>query len=122
MRFVGRIVENLDIQELRGVVETRDSVNQALDDVALIVNGELDGDTRPGSDRGRRGRNVFRVLIVIVDQPVAMQAVKRENAQHQEVGNHHHHVEGIGVIDARKRPVGELVPVMAERTLLREEE
>jgi hypothetical protein len=43
-----------------------------------------------------------------------METVNREDEKHEEVGNHHREVEGIGVIDAGKGLVGELVPVMAE--------
>ena len=41
---VGGVVEDLDLEEVGGVGEAAGGVDEALDDVPLVVDGELDGD------------------------------------------------------------------------------
>ena len=48
--IVGGVVEDLDLEEVAGVGEPAGSVDEALDDVLFVVNGELDGDG--GAGRG----------------------------------------------------------------------
>ena len=72
LSFVGGVVEDLHVEQLGRVIETGDGFDQALDDVPLIINGKLNGDARPLGDRRRRGRNIFGVLVIIVDQPVTV--------------------------------------------------
>jgi len=115
--FVGGIVEDLHVKEFAWVVETRDGFDKALNDVAFIENGKLNGDARPLFDFGRRAGNVFAVLVVVVDEPISMEAVASEDDEDDEVGNHHREVEGVSVVHARKGAIGELVPVPAHTTL-----
>ena len=61
--------------------------------------------------------DVLAVFIVVIHQPVAVQAVHGQNDQHDEVGDHHGQVEGVGVVDAGEGPVGQLVPVVADGIL-----
>ena len=49
-----------------------------------------------------------------------MQPINRQDKEDDEIGNHHREVEGVGVVDASERRVGNLVPVMADRILCRE--
>ncbi len=120
--FVGGVVENLDIEELARIVETRHGFDKPLDDVALVEDGKLDRDAGPAGNGRRRSGNIFRIFVVVVHKPIAMQAVQREDAEDQEVGNHHREIEGVGVINAAEGSVGNLVPVMADGTLLRKSE
>src|SRR5207302_11155255 len=41
LRFVGGIVQNLNLQQLPRIVETRDSFRESLNDIALIENWQL---------------------------------------------------------------------------------
>ena len=59
LRLVGGVVEHLNVEQLARIIETGDGFDQALDDVALVVNGKLNGDARPLGDRRRRGREYF---------------------------------------------------------------
>ena len=52
---VGGVVEDLDLEEVAGVGEAAGGVDEALDDVRLVVDGELDGDAGAG---GRGGGQV----------------------------------------------------------------
>jgi hypothetical protein len=47
-----------------------------------------------------------------------MQAVHGKHQENEEIRNHHCQVEGIGVINAAERLVGDFMPVMANGILL----
>src|ERR1700688_3748447 len=115
--FISGVVQHLHIEKLGGVIESRDGLDETFEHVALVVNGQLNGDARPLGNRGRLRGNIFRVRVVVVTQPIAVQAIQRQDEKHDEVGNHHCQVEAIGVVNARKGAIGDFVPVMAERTL-----
>src|SRR5205807_5376761 len=66
--FVGGIVEDLHVEEFMWIIETGDGFDEALDDVTLIEDGELDGDARPLVDWRWRAGDVFAVLVVVVDE------------------------------------------------------
>lgn len=51
-----------------------------------------------------------------------MQAVRRQDKQHDEIRNHHGEIEGVGVIDAAERSIGELMPVLAKTRLMGREQ
>ena len=70
----------------------------------------------------RRGRNIFAVDVVVVEELVTVQAIRRENKQHDEIRNHHGEIEGVGVIDAAERSIGELMPVLAKTGLMCQEQ
>src|SRR5260370_42272536 len=120
--FAGGGVESLAIDELARIVEPRHGFDKPLDDVALVEDGKLDRDAWPASNGRRRSGNIFRIFVVVVHKPIAMQAVQREDAEDQEVGNHHREIEGVGVINAAEGSVGNLVPVVVDGTLLRKSE
>src|SRR5208282_4509295 len=98
--FVGGIVKDLNVEQFARVVEAGNGFDEALDHVALVEDRKLDGDTGPILDLGRRAGNILRVDVIIVDEPIAVQAVSGQDEQDKEVGDHHGKVEGIGVIDA----------------------
>src|SRR5439155_3834230 len=118
--LVGGIVEDLHVEEVPRVVETRNSFDEPLDDVALVEDGQLHSDARPIRDRRRSRGDIFGIREIVVDQPVAVQAVNGEDQEDDEVGNHHRQVESVGVIDAGKGSVGELVPIKADGVLSHE--
>jgi len=45
---IGRVIENLDLELLRRIVELQTALDETLNDVAFVVNGKLDSDGRPG--------------------------------------------------------------------------
>ena len=116
--FVGGIVEHLDVQQFVRIIELGNGVNEAFDDVALIEDGKLNGNLGPILHARRNCRNIFAVDEVVVNQRVAVQAVQRQNKEHDEIRDHHGHVKGVGVVDASESAVRNFVPVMAQRTLL----
>ena len=117
-RFVGGIIEDLDAQQFARIVEQRDGVDEALDDVAFVEDGELYSNLWPVGDSRRWSRNIFTVSVVFVEQDVAVQAIRCEDEEHDKVGNHHRKIEGVGMIDAAEGAVGDFVPVMTYGGLL----
>ena len=86
-RLVGRIVEDLNLEELERVVDRADRVDEPIDDVHLVVDRQLDGDDRPLTDRRRRARDLVLVLQVLVDDEVAVPPVDAKDTEDEEVGN-----------------------------------
>ncbi|MEJ2208130.1 MAG: hypothetical protein P8129_03735 [Anaerolineae bacterium] len=58
-RLVAGVIQDLHLEQVAWIVEACDGVDQALDDVQLVVQGQLDRDRRPGKGLGRRGRVVM---------------------------------------------------------------
>ena len=69
-RLVGRIVEDLDLQLLARVLDLAHRVHQAIDDVHLVVERELDGDDGQLVERALRLRLLVFVLHVGLHQVV----------------------------------------------------
>ena len=65
--FVAGVVEDLYVEKLVRIIETRDGFDETFDDVAFVENGKLHGDARPCGDFRRRAGNVLAVFVVIVD-------------------------------------------------------
>ena len=86
-RLVGRIVEDLDLEEIQRIVDRAHRVDEPIDDVHLVVDGQLDGDDRPLSDRRRRARNLVLVLQVLIDDEIAMPPVDAKDTEDEEIGN-----------------------------------
>ena len=122
LRLVGGIVEHLDFEQFARIIEARDGFDQALDDVALVVDGKLHGNLGPLGERRRRAGNVVAMLDVRIDQPVAMQPVGGQDHQHDEIRDHDGQVEGVELVEAAEgiaARVGELGPIIRERALRR---
>src|SRR6202021_4135008 len=107
-------------QQFAEIVEARDSFDEALDHVAFVENRQLNGDAGPMLDFRRGARDVFRIDVIVVDEPITVQTVGRKDEKYEEVGDHHRQIESIGVVDAAESAVRELVPEMAKGGLCRE--
>ena len=117
LRFVGGIVEHLNIEQFARIVEARDGVDQPLDHVALVVDRKLYGNLGPPLTAGGGPGTLLRIDVVIVDQPVAVQSVGGQDHQHEEIRNHDREIECIRMIDAGKRAVGQLMPILTKGRL-----
>ncbi len=99
--FVGRIVEQLDVELVFRVIEAADGIEKAVDYVLLIEDRQLHGDARQfGKVSGRFGRLVLLVLVIKIDQPVAVSAIGRQDDEDDEVGNQQGEVESIDLVKA----------------------
>ena len=115
--LVGGVVQHLHVQQFGWVVETRHGFGEALNHVALVEDRQLHGDAGPVCDRRRSRRDIFRIGEIVVDQPIAVQAVDRKDEKYDEIRDHHREVKGIGVVDAGKGSIRDLVPIVAEVVL-----
>ena len=118
LRFVGGIVEHLNIEQFARIIERGDRFDQALDDVALVVNRKLHGDARPLRDFGRRTGDAFAIFVIVVNQRVAMNAVHCENGHDEKIRQHDRKIESVQLVEAAKRiqlRVGIAAPVVGER-------
>ncbi|MDE2974995.1 MAG: hypothetical protein OXU64_09820 [Gemmatimonadota bacterium] len=78
--LVGGVVENLDLEEVAGVGEAAGGVDEALDDVPLVVDGKLDGDFGLGGEGGG-GRAAGRLP---AGQEEQVDPVRREGKEERE--------------------------------------
>src|ERR1700683_1898571 len=98
--LVGRIVENLNLEQLARIVELRNGFDKPFDDVAFVINGELNGDFGPGSYLRRRPRNVLSIFIIVVNQGVAVNAVGSQNDHYEKIRQHDCKIEGIQLVNS----------------------
>jgi hypothetical protein len=101
--FVGRIVQQLDVQLLAGIVKFADRIDQPTDHVLFVEKRQLHGDA------GQLGKfcswfagTFLFVLVIKVNQNVAVDSVSRQQNEHNEIWNQERTIEGIGVIKALK--------------------
>jgi len=108
-RLVGRVVEDLDLQQLLRVADGRHRGEQAVDDVHLVEDRQLDGD--PWQPRGQRAGQGFLVLVAEVepDHHVAVEAEDGQDHERQEVEPEDPQLQNAHDADApasRPRPSG----------------
>ena len=109
-RLVRRIIKYLDIHLFRGILQLANAVDQALRDVPLIEHGKLHRNARQLFKlRGRLCSAVLSVLVIQVDQDVAMHPVRRQKNQHDEVRNQERDIKCVRVIEALKRPIEKML-------------
>ena len=85
-RVVGRIVEHLDLQAAGRVVQGAGGPDEPLDDVALVVDRELDGHVRQRIEPLGGARAVSPVPVEEVQEIVSVQAVDRQHQERRIVG------------------------------------
>jgi len=85
-RFVGGVVEHLDLEQLPRVIHLAHRVDQPVGHVHLVVDRQLHRDDREGVHRPGRHRLLILVLHVQVHQVVPVPAVHSQNNQDEEIG------------------------------------
>ncbi len=100
-RFVGGVVEDLDLEEVLGIFEAADGVDEAVDDELLVEDGQLHRDPRQLIEVAAGvGVVVLAVLEVEVAQRIAVDAVDGQHDHDREVGQQKGSVKGIPVVKA----------------------
>ena len=98
---VGGIVQHLDLEQLAGILDAGDLVDEPLDDVPFVEDGQLNGDRRQLREApGRLAGSLLAVLEVSADDLVAMHPVNRKHGQDGEVRNQNRPVEPTQLMDA----------------------
>ncbi len=89
----------MDIEFLKRVVQSADGIQQALNHKPFIKNRELDRNPRELRELATGlDRVVLLVLVIEIDQYVAMYAIRGEQDEHHEIRNQQRQIEGVGVI------------------------
>src|SRR6266540_2821308 len=89
-RFVGRVVKDLDFEQLPRVIHFADRVDQAVRHVHFVVNRELDRDAlhlRVRRRRKRLVRDLVPIFHVKINEVIAVPAVNGQDTQDEEVTN-----------------------------------
>ena len=106
-RAVGGVVQNLNLQLVGRIVQVAAGLDQPVNDELLVEDGELHGDAgKFGEVRLGLARSVLAVLVVAVDQLIAMNAIEGENDHHDEVGNQECGVKRVPVIQVLEGAIG----------------
>src|SRR5579872_2135398 len=106
VRFIGGIVKHLNLQQLTRIVDFAGLLNQALDDIALVVNGKLCCDA--GQERETSAwlfRQIPAMFHVAADHFIAVKTVHRKDQEDNEIGDQHCPIEKFEVVDVGKRIV-----------------
>ena len=81
------------------IFQLADRLQQPLDDILLIENGQLHRDSRQVFKmRGGFGGAIFSVLVVEINQDVAMHSIPGQQDEHDEIRDEQRHIEGVGVV------------------------
>ena len=76
----------------------------------FVENGQLHRDPWQIRKMLRRfGGAVFLVLVIKINQHIAMHAIPRQQDQHNEIRNQQRHIKGVGLIQAFKRGIEEML-------------
>ncbi len=116
--FVGGIVEHLDVELLPRIFQLADRLQQPLDHILLIEDGQLHGDARQLLEVGRRvGGAVFLVLVIQINQNIAVHAVAGEQDQHNEIRNQQRAIECVRVVKALKSLIQQMLAEIGPNAL-----
>src|SRR5256885_15615511 len=108
--FVGGVIEKLDIEFLKRVIQSADGVQQPLDYKPFIKNRELDRNPRELRElETRLDRVVLLVLVIEIDQYVAMDAVRGKQDENHKIRNQQGQIEGVGVIKILESPIEKML-------------
>ena len=108
--LVRRIVEHLNVELLARIVELADCFKQPLDYVLFIEYRQLNGDPWEfGKTGGGFGRAILSMLVVEINQDVAMTSITSEQNQHDEIRHQQRDIEAVGVVEATKRRIEKML-------------
>jgi len=83
--LVGRIIQDLDLEQILRIIHLADGVDEPVGDVHLVENRELHGDTRQCREFRRRQRRPILVFRVKIHEVVAVPSIDGQNAEHEKV-------------------------------------
>ena len=116
---VRRIVQHLDFQELPRIVNASDGFEQALHNIALVENGQLDGDRRQLFELLQRTGRVLLVLQVSVGQQITVDAVNRKDNKNRKVRDQNREIKGIRLVDSAKWVLAKDADEIAQNGIIR---
>jgi hypothetical protein len=97
--LIRRIVEDLNVEFVQRIVKLANGFQQSFDDELLVKNRKLDGYARQfGKPIRRFGSTVFLVLIIKIDQQIAVSAVRGEQDQDYEIRDKKSEIESVDLV------------------------
>src|SRR5215469_6136197 len=98
--LVGGVVEQLNVEFFPGIVYPADRLQQAVDNVLLIKNGQLN--RNPGEFLEFLDRLLLAVLLPVIEiyEGVAMHSVGSQQNQNHEVGDQQGQIETVDLVQA----------------------
>src|SRR5881392_1414599 len=91
-RIVGRIVQDLDLQQFSRIIEFADRAQKALHYVNFVKDRKLNGHSRQLPKPTRRNHLAFAVLKEEINDEIPVNAVSREADEHGEVTRRPNHI------------------------------
>src|ERR1700732_794613 len=118
--FVGRVVQQLDVELFFRIVEPAHGIEEPVDHVLLIKDRQLHGDAGQiielEMSRWFR-RLVLFVLVIKIDHPVALRTVRRQDDQDDEIGNQKRQIKGIDLVEPLKSLVQKMLAKVGYQAL-----
>ena len=109
----------MDLQELPRIVNASDGFEQALHNIALVENGQLDGDRRQLFELLQRTGRVLLVLQVSVGQQITVDAVNRKDNKNRKVRDQNREIKGIRLVDSAKWVLAKDADEIAQNGIIR---
>src|ERR1044071_4344669 len=120
--FVGGVVEQLNVESVARIFDPADGLQQAINHELLVENRELDGDVRQvGKFLRRRGGPVVLLLVVQINERVAVKSVRSEQNKDDEIGYKERHVKGVGGVKAFERGIEKMLAEVLREPALGDE-
>src|SRR5262249_23265032 len=94
-RLVGRVVEDLDLHELPGVIRSGEGGDDPLDDVDFVVDRKRRGAAGKFRELAHRAGDVPPVAVVETDHHRAVRPIHREEGQNGVVGGERRDLRGL---------------------------
>ena len=91
---VGRVVKDLDLEPVAGIVQSAYGVDETFDDVQLVEHGELDRHLRKLGESLRGFRTPMLVSVVQIHHEVAVHPQDRQRDQDREIGGQEERIRG----------------------------
>ena len=101
LRFVGGIVQHLDVEPASRVVERADRVDHPFHDIHLVVRRDLNGDPRQLLEPPLWNGDILSVLVKEEHHQIAMKAVEGKDGKDDKIGRDDGHVKPIHRIEIR---------------------
>src|SRR5205823_8142466 len=115
--LVGGVIQHLDVQFVQWIIQPANRFQEPFHHELFVKNGKLNRDPRQLREMSRRIYGaVFPILVIKIDQHVAMHAIGGQQYQHKEIRNQQRHVEGVGVIQTLKSLVEEMLTNVLPKT------
>src|SRR5574341_485314 len=86
-RLIRRIIQNLNLQQMPGIIHLTNRANQALNDVDFVENRQLHGYLGKIAQRRRRMLGAAAVLVIQVYHHVTVRAKNKKNGQRDKIKN-----------------------------------